>query len=159
MSTLPPFFLANRLSWALLCLAALVLMSGCPPDFSDDECAVDEDCFTDEVCQANFCVIAQVFDPQVSSFESDLAQAQAGQSVELSWTMVDVERATITDAQGALVYQVPDTDLAQGSTSVTVAQTTTYTLIAFNGERSDEAVVTVTVEVLAPPVIASFTAR
>lgn len=141
---------------AMMFLMLMTLVMGCPPDFQDDECQVNSDCFTDEVCEANLCILAPVVVPTVSTFTATPATVASGQSVTLTWSMVDVESATIVGGDFSL--SVPAGDLASGSTAVEVSATTTFTLTANNGDLSDQATAIVTVDDSMAPVIASFEA-
>ena len=155
----PHFFSAPRglTPWgAWTCLMLTTLVMGCPPDFQDDTCQVNSDCFEDESCQAGRCVADQTAVPTVSTFTASPETITSGQSVTLQWSMVDVQSATVSGGDFSL--EIPEGDLGSGSATVSVDETTTFTLVAVNGALTDEATAIVTVEEAMVPVITSFEA-
>jgi hypothetical protein len=148
---------ASWLTAALCALFMLVQSVGCKPEFTDNTCKTDQDCFASEICgPAGACIIApQVVTPTISSFAAAPTALVSGDTLTLSWSLRDATSATITSDQG-FSYTIPAAGLAQGMTTLTPEQTATYTLTAVNGELS--ATRTVMVEVTQPelPAITSF---
>lgn len=77
-----------------------------------------------------------------ASLSADRTSINKGESVKLTWTTTDAPNVSIAPEVGAVT--------AQGSTSVTPADTTTYTLTASNSAGNADATVTITVAAPAP---------
>lgn len=75
--------------------------------------------------------------PIIHSFTADDTTIDEGESVSLSWTVTDATSVTINQGIGSVALS--------GSTSVSPAETTTYSLTATNSAGSTIATVTVTV--------------
>ena len=88
--------------------------------------------------------------PVILSFQAIPASILAGRSSTLVWTTQNADTVSIAGL-GALALN--------GSTSVSPAQTTTYTMTATNKAGSTTATVTVTVNPTRPPTIVSFVAN
>lgn len=78
-----------------------------------------------------------------ASLSADKTAINKGESVKLSWTTTDAQNVSITPDVGAVT--------AQGSTSVTPSQSTTYTLTASGPGGSADSTVSVTVNAPPPP--------
>jgi peptidoglycan-associated lipoprotein len=78
-----------------------------------------------------------------ASLSADKTAINKGDSVKLSWTTTDAQNVSITPDVGAVT--------AQGSTSVTPSQSTTYTLTASGPGGSADSTVSVTVNAPPPP--------
>jgi peptidoglycan-associated lipoprotein len=78
-----------------------------------------------------------------ASLSADRTSINKGESVKLSWTTTDATNVSITPEVGMVT--------AQGSTSVTPAQSTTYTLAASGAGGNAESSVHITVSVPPPP--------
>lgn len=78
-----------------------------------------------------------------ASLSADRTSINKGESVKLSWTTTDATNVSISPEVGAVT--------AQGSTSVTPAQSTTYTLAASGAGGNAESSVHITVSVPPPP--------
>ena len=140
----------------------VLLLSGCPPDFSDaNECTSDADCFPDETCSMQgVCVLGSgaAEQPEITSFEADPAQVSSGGEVTLSWETINATSGTL--AGGDFSLNIAEANIAKGSATVSsITQETTFTLTVNRGSRKDVETLTVT---LAPeedaPVIDSFEA-
>mgnify|MGYP000574901129 CR=1 FL=1 len=94
--------------------------------------------------------------PVIDSFTADAPEVAVGGSVLLSWETSGAESLAISDANGEVFSSTDSAEVAAGMTSVTVDADATYTLTASNGAGDVTAAVTVTV--VTPPVINSFTA-
>ena len=77
------------------------------------------------------------------SFSADRASINKGESAKLSWTTTDANNVSISPEVGAVTLQ--------GSTTVTPADSTTYTITASGPGGSADATARVTVNVPAPP--------
>ena len=94
--------------------------------------------------------------PTIYLFESDLSVVPLGQPITLSWETEDGESIAITDESGDEVFAVSSRDeVAFSSVTLAPAQSERYTLTVTNpqGSVSSEPLA---VEVVAPPVILSF---
>jgi peptidoglycan-associated lipoprotein len=80
-----------------------------------------------------------------ASLSADRTTINKGDSVKLSWTTTDAPNVSIAPEVGAVT--------AQGSTTVTPGDTTTYTLTASNSAGNANATVTITVS--APPPVST----
>jgi hypothetical protein len=89
--------------------------------------------------------------PQVISFSAVPATINSGQTSTLAWTVQNAATVTISPGLGSVSLN--------GSQVVTPAATTTYILTATNSAGSVTASATVNVNVIAPPLITSFTAN
>jgi peptidoglycan-associated lipoprotein len=78
-----------------------------------------------------------------ATFSADRASINKGESVKLSWTTTDANNVSISPEVGAVT--------PQGSTTVTPAASTTYTLTASGPGGSAEATAHVTVNAPPPP--------
>jgi peptidoglycan-associated lipoprotein len=78
-----------------------------------------------------------------ASLSADKSSINKGDSVKLSWTTSDAQNISITPDVGAVT--------AQGSTSVTPAQSTTYTLTASGPGGNAESTASITVNAPPPP--------
>jgi peptidoglycan-associated lipoprotein len=78
-----------------------------------------------------------------ASLSADKTAINKGDSVKLSWTTTDAQNVSITPDVGAVT--------AQGSTSVTPSQSTTYTLTASGPGGNADSTVSITVNAPAPP--------
>jgi peptidoglycan-associated lipoprotein len=83
-----------------------------------------------------------------AQLSADKTSINAGDTVKLSWTTTDAPNVSIAPEVGAVT--------AQGSTSVTPAATTTYTLTASSPGGNATSSVTVTVATAAPPPVANL---
>ena len=81
--------------------------------------------------------------PRVTAFTAEPSRIERGQSITLRWTTTDAQTVTIDQGIGNVA--------ANGTRQLSPTQTTTYAIIARNGDRSDTR--TVTVEVVAPQVV------
>jgi hypothetical protein len=89
--------------------------------------------------------------PQILRFEANPMSVQAGQQVTLSWATSGATSASISGGVGTVA--------ANGSTTVTPAQTTTYTLTATSSDgKTVTSPLTVTVGAAAVPQVLAFTA-
>jgi peptidoglycan-associated lipoprotein len=77
------------------------------------------------------------------TFSADRSSIMKGESVKLSWTTTDATNVSISPEVGAVTLQ--------GSTTVTPADSTTYTLTASGPGGSTDATVRITVNVPPPP--------
>lgn len=48
----------RKFGWLLATITATALWTGCAPEFTDDVCSTNNDCFPNEVCLANTCVVS-----------------------------------------------------------------------------------------------------
>jgi len=80
-----------------------------------------------------------------ASISADRTSINKGESVKLTWTTTDATNVSIAPEVGAVT--------PQGSTTVTPADSTTYTLTATGAGGSADASVHVTVTVPPPPVV------
>jgi hypothetical protein len=149
-------------TWLAMALCAFVVLTqslGCKPEFTDDQCKSDTDCFVGEVCgSAGVCIKAPpVVTPVINSFTADKTTITAGESVTLSWSLTDAASATITGPDDT-TFVIPAGELGQGMTQVSPTQTATYTLTATQGSASVTRKVTITVNQPQAPTITSFTA-
>ena len=81
--------------------------------------------------------------PRVTAFTAEPSRIERGQSITLRWATTDAQTVTIDQGIGNVA--------ANGTRQLSPTQTTTYAIIARNGDRSDTR--TVTVEVTAPRVV------
>jgi myo-inositol-hexaphosphate 3-phosphohydrolase/glucose/arabinose dehydrogenase/lysophospholipase L1-like esterase len=88
--------------------------------------------------------------PVIDTFTATPETITQGDSSTLAWTTTDATSVTIDQGVGSVAVD--------GTTSVSPAVTTLYTLTATNLGGSTQASVTVTVNPLPPPVIDTFTA-
>jgi Putative Ig domain len=93
---------------------------------------------------------ASVAAPTISSFTASPAAIVIGQSSTLSWNTVGATSVTIDSGVGPVAVS--------GSTSVTPAATTTYTLTAVNAYGTVTAQSTITVSAANPPVVSNIQA-
>ncbi len=153
------------LMW-FVCIAQFI---GCRPSFDgDDACLSVADCFSDEICSEGVCVAGEptpdIKPVRILRFGASVAEAELDEEVTLSWEMDDVVSATIASEDDSFMYTIPDADLEEGSTTLTISATVTLTLTAFGEEEGDEASSTTKVnlreveEPMPEPVIDSFTA-
>lgn len=77
------------------------------------------------------------------TFSADRSSINKGESAKLSWTTTDASNASISPEVGAVTLQ--------GSTTVTPADSTTYTLTASGPGGSTDATTRITVNVPPPP--------
>jgi peptidoglycan-associated lipoprotein len=77
------------------------------------------------------------------TFSADPSSINKGQSAKLAWTTTDASNVSISPEVGAVT--------PQGSTTVTPADSTTYTITASGPGGSSDATARVTVNVPAPP--------
>ncbi len=89
--------------------------------------------------------------PMINSFSANKSTIDAGETAILTWTTTNASSATISPGTGTVA--------ASGSTTVTPAATTTYTLVA-NGKSGNPASSTATITVMprVPPVISTVEA-
>ncbi|HXR33369.1 MAG TPA: peptidoglycan-associated lipoprotein Pal [Verrucomicrobiae bacterium] len=80
-----------------------------------------------------------------ATISADRTAIQKGESARLSWTTTDAQNISIAPEVGAVT--------AQGSTTVTPADSATYTITATGAGGSAEASVHITVAVPPPPVV------
>ncbi|HYW67046.1 MAG TPA: peptidoglycan-associated lipoprotein Pal [Candidatus Dormibacteraeota bacterium] len=80
-----------------------------------------------------------------ATLSADRTSIKKGESVRLSWTTTDAQNVSIAPEVGAVT--------AQGSTTVTPADTTTYTITATGAGGSADASVHISVTVPPPPVV------
>jgi len=80
-----------------------------------------------------------------ASISADRSSIQKGESVRLTWTTTDAQNVSIAPEVGAVT--------AQGSTTVTPADSATYTITATGAGGSADASVHITVTVPPPPVV------
>ncbi len=80
-----------------------------------------------------------------ATLSADRTSIKKGESVRLSWTTTDAQNVSIAPEVGAVT--------AQGSTTVTPADTTTYTITATGAGGSADASVSISVTVPPPPVV------
>jgi len=80
-----------------------------------------------------------------ASISADRTSIKKGESVRLTWTTSDATDVSITPEVGAVT--------AQGSTTVTPANSTRYTITASGAGGSAEANVSITVTIPPPPVV------
>ena len=90
--------------------------------------------------------------PRILTFTANPRTIVAGESTALEWTTSDATEVTISDVTGTLA-------VAAGSSSVSPAQTTTYTLTATGASGTNPATRKVTVTVRQVPEIVSFVAE
>ena len=146
----------------LLVALALLWLIGCAPDFQDDRCQSDQDCFADEVCSIQgLCVFEQPdpdpepVAPSIDAFAADATEVVAGAEVTLSWEISEVSEASISG--GAFSYAIPEGEMESGQVRVEITEDVTFELEA----RSDGEVTRaqVAVEVLRAPVIRDLIAE
>lgn len=94
--------------------------------------------------------------PVIDSFTADVTEVAAGGSVTLSWETTGADSLAIADTDGEVFSSTDSSEVASGMTTVTVAADSIYTLTASNG--AGDVTAAVTVSVVLPPVINSFTA-
>jgi len=80
-----------------------------------------------------------------ATLSADRTSIKKGESVRLSWTTTDAQNVSIAPEVGAVT--------AQGSTTVTPADTATYTITATGAGGSADASVSISVTVPPPPVV------
>jgi hypothetical protein len=89
--------------------------------------------------------------PQIITFTANPATINSGQTSTLAWTVQNAATVSISPGLGNVNLN--------GSQVVTPSATTTYILTATNSAGSVTAQATVNVNVIAPPLITSFTAN
>src|SRR5271157_1370606 len=80
-----------------------------------------------------------------ASISADRTSIQKGESTRLTWTTTDAQNVSIAPEVGAVT--------AQGSTTVTPADTATYTITATGAGGTADASVSISVTVPPPPVV------
>ena len=91
-------------------------------------------------------IITPVYNPVINSFTSNYSTIDAGQTATLSWSTTNATSVTISPSVGTVA--------ASGSTTVTPATSTTYTLTARGSSgRSETSSVTITVTPRIAPTI------
>ncbi len=170
MRIVTPDRLMSTMAQALMLLLSMaILASGCKPSFEEqDDCAVNGDCFSDEVCSLGKCIEGEVTPDtqpvQIVSFTSSASTIEEGEEVTISWEMADAVTAKLSFDNDMDDFVIAEDALEEGSTTVTLAATTTLTLEAQGSADGDAAssMVTITVNPFVPeeitPVIESFNA-
>jgi hypothetical protein len=87
-----------------------------------------------------------IYSPEINSFVANKSSVEVGETVILTWTTTNASSVTISPGVGTVA--------ASGSTTVTPAATTTYTLVA-NGKSGSQVSSTATITVMPriPPTI------
>ncbi|HEY0839967.1 MAG TPA: hypothetical protein VGD74_07255, partial [Vulgatibacter sp.] len=94
--------------------------------------------------------------PEILEFDAAPEAVERGGSVTLSWKTAHATSLGLV--AGDEPVDLGDAPIANGSVEVTIDETTTFTLTASAGERSDSRTITVEATAGPPPVISSFTA-
>ena len=152
----------------VVALLMALAVTGCAPEFTDDQCSTDADCFPTERCGAAEVCVARMIEPNstnptapdIDSFEATPTGVPAdGGTVTLSWSIEGADSAAITaNADSLEIYRIPADALADGSHEVQVLEPTTFTLEATNENGTSLQMVTVAVEgTEVKPQILSFT--
>lgn len=137
---------------------SLLVFTGCPPDFQDNACTTDADCFEDQTCQAGTCRNQAPQVPAISAFSGDKSAVTPGTEVTLTWATTNAASGRITKGNET-TYTIPGADLAMGSTTVTVNETSEFTLSISNGALTADSTFKVEVQDVDAPTVQTFEAN
>lgn len=98
-------------------------------------------------------IVIPVIEPVIETFAASSTLIEPLNTVTLSWTLVDVDRAELSD--GVTTTPLEDTDLQSGTLDVTPENSTNYTLTAYNEDRMTSRSVQIVVQGQ-PPTITLF---
>lgn len=140
--------------------ASLFVLTGCPPEFTDDTCSSDADCFVGEVCNTTTgtCQIEVTeVEPEITSFVATPNPADPNSSVTLEWTTNRALSGSLSDESGE-IESLAGSSLAGGSYTFDIETSSrTFTLEVANGDNT--ATEQLTVEIDSPEFsIVSFAA-